>query len=280
MNENNTLKNKIINNDKNYGEDLFLDSEGIIVKNLNFDYGEEDVVKNITTRFKKGSFISILGPNGSGKSTLVKIILGILKNQEGEIIIDGKKLSMYGPREKALKLSYVPQWTSMDYEFTVYDIVSMGRHPYINRFSEESLEDKKVIEEAMVSAGINNFKDKKITEISGGERQRTALARALCQDSEYIILDEPVNHLDIRYQVEILKTLKNKTKEKTVIAVMHDINLASMYSDYIVMLKEGRVVAQGNIDDVLTKENLKEVFGVSFKKISVDSEKPYYRLES
>lgn len=251
-------------------------NKGIAINNLTFDYGERDVVKNFSAYIKKGSFTSILGPNGSGKSTLVKLIIGILKANKGEITIDGKRAQDYTSREKSFKLSYVPQWTSLDYDFTLEDIVTMGRHPYIKRFSNPTKADREIIHKAMEDAGIIDLRNKRITEVSGGERQRAGLARALCQDSEYIILDEPVNHLDIMYQVEILEVLSKRAKEKTVLAVMHDINLASYYSSDILILKEGSKVVEGKTKEVLNEDSLKVAYGIEFIKASLPNGELFY----
>lgn len=246
----------------------------IEVKNVTFGYdSDEDIIENLSVTFEKGEFTAVLGPNGSGKSTLMKVILGILKKETGNITADGKNLAELTNTQRALIISYVPQTSDPDYGFTVEETVSMGRYAHHGRFKTKSTEDIKITADSMKKAGIYHLKDRKITEISGGERQRVNLARAFCQEAEYIILDEPVNHLDVRYQASVLSALKDSVPQKTVIAVMHDINLTSMFSENTVLINEGRIMASGKTSEVLTGENLKEVFGMDFKILTEGEER-------
>ncbi len=237
---------------------------GIEIKNLNFTYGNGFKIQNLDLELPRGKFITILGPNGSGKSTIVRNILGFLKPSIGTIKIDGTEIGSLSAKEKALRMSYVPQKFSTDFEFTVKDIVLMGRHPYLKRFQEASEGDITAVVKAMELTGTLAFSDKKVTTLSGGEAQRVSLARALAQDTPYIILDEPINHLDVSHQVMIMKILRDMVPDKTPIAVMHDINYSKEFSDYTILMDNGRVVYQGKPEEVLTEANLKKVYNIDF----------------
>lgn len=247
----------------------------IKIKNLNFTYDEEEVLNNLSLTIDEGKFYSIIGPNGSGKSTLIKNILSILKPESGEIEVEGKSIKDFAAMELSRLLSYVPQSTSTDFEFTVKELVSMGRYPYLKRFEDLKKEDYIIIEKALEITGLTEFSEKKISEISGGELQRASVARCLAQDTPYIFLDEPVNHLDVSHQVQILRELRKMTPEKTIISVMHDLNLASVYSDEIVLLNHGEIVKSGKNGEVLNNEILSSVYNMNFKILNDASGKSY-----
>lgn len=232
------------------------------IKNIEFGYGKKAILKDISFSVEKGEFISIIGPNGSGKSTLLKTLNNIYTPRKGKIYLNDENIQNLKRVEIAKMVSLVPQETYIDYEFTVKDIVSMGRHPYKGRFKKENLEDKSIIDEALKLTHTEYIKDRLITEISGGERQRVIIAKALAQKSSIILLDEPTSSLDINHQIEILNLLKdlNRDKETTVIAVLHDINLAARYSDRIIFLDHGRVISKGTPSDVITKENINKAY--------------------
>lgn len=232
--------------------------------NLQFSYDERVILKDINLEFERGKFYSIIGPNGSGKSTLVKNILGILKKDTGTLTIDGKEFNTYSNQEISKILSYVPQNITTDFDFTIEEMVSMGRFPYLKRFENLRSEDKLMVDEALRITKLLELKDKKITKVSGGELQRASVARCIAQDTDFIILDEPVNHLDISHQVEIMKSLSNMTPQKTIITVMHDLNLASLFSDEIILMDEGVVKAFDEPEKVINNETLKEIYDLNF----------------
>lgn len=236
------------------------------IKNLSFGYDAKLVLQNINLKFPKGQFISILGPNGSGKSTLVKLILGLLHPKQGEISLDGQNLSGLRTQEKARLMSYVPQVFQTDFDFTVREVIEMGRYPYIKQFGDFSEEDARICQDAMRITQTDLLEKKKITKISGGESQRVSLARAIAQTTPWILLDEPVNHLDVSHQVSILKSLKDMTPDRTVVAVMHDLNLARDFSDYVVLLHEGRVVKTGRPGECINPEVLSRIYDLEFLK--------------
>ncbi|MBU5425888.1 heme ABC transporter ATP-binding protein [Tissierella pigra] len=235
------------------------------VKDLSFSYGKKAVLKNISLNIEKGNFISIIGPNGSGKSTLLKNLNNLYKPDNGSIFLDGLNIKKVKPRELAMKIALVPQNTVIDYDFTVEDIVLMGRHPYKGRFQKEDESDYRIVNEAMEMTNTLYLKDRIITEISGGERQRVIIAKALAQNPSIILLDEPTSHLDINHQIEILNLLRKLNQEKgtTIVVVIHDINLASRYSDEIILIKDGQIKATGSPQKVITKENIEFAYNIN-----------------
>lgn len=230
----------------------------------NFSAGYENgfVIKDISFTLQKGEFISVLGRNGSGKSTLIKALQGLLNNIAGEVKICGEDICLMKRRQIAKRIAYVPQIFDFVFEFTVMEVVSMGRYVHQGRLERFSSLDSKLIEEVMEETQISHLKDKKIAHLSGGERQRVFIARALAQDTVLLFLDEPSSHLDINYQIEIYQILKNLQQEKgkTILCTEHNINLAIPYSQKLIFLKEGRIHAQGQPKTLITKENIKEVF--------------------
>ncbi len=234
----------------------------IEIKDLCAGYGNGDIIKNISFVLKKGEFLSILGRNGSGKSTLIKAIQGLLKNVSGKVSVEGKDLFSLKPHEIARKIAYVPQLHPLSFEFSVEEIILMGRYVYQKRFTGASSEDKNIIKEIMDLTATSHLREKKIAHLSGGERQRVFIARALAQDTPLLFLDEPSAHLDISYQVEIYQILKRlqKEKEKTILSAEHNINLAIPYSQRLLFLKEGSIHSLGPPSDLVTKQKILEVF--------------------
>lgn len=242
------------------------------VKNLKFGYTEDLTLKDISFKIKKGKFISIIGPNGSGKSTLLKNLNRIYTPNKGKVILESVDINRIKTKELAKKIALVPQNTTIDYEFTVEEIVLMGRHPYKKRFQMEDNNDYEIVKEALELTNTFHLKDRIITEISGGERQRVIIAKALAQNPSIILLDEPTSHLDINHQIEILNLLRKLNKEKgtTIVLVIHDINLASRYSDEVIMLNEGKIVGIGSPEDVITKGNIEFAYNL---KVAIEKSK-------
>lgn len=234
------------------------------VKNLKFGYAKDLILKDVSFSIEKGKFISIIGPNGSGKSTLLKNLNRIYTPKGGEIVVESVDINMIKAKELAKKIALVPQNTIIDYEFTVEDIVLMGRHPYKGRFQREDNNDYEIVKEALEMTNTFHLKNRIITELSGGERQRVIIAKALAQNPSIILLDEPTSHLDINHQIEILNLLRKLNREKgtTIVVVIHDINLASRYSDEVIMLNEGQIVGIGSPEEVITKENIEFAYNI------------------
>ncbi len=239
---------------------------------------ENYILNNISESFHEGGFYGILGPNGSGKTSFIRHILRLLEIKEGSIYLNNKSINSYPRKEIATNISFVPQNVNMDVNFTVYDIISMGRTPYQKRFQDLSKKDKELIDHAMEVTNCAYLKDKPFLYLSGGEAQRVLVARAIAQDTKYLILDEPISHLDIRYQVEVMETLKklNEEENKTIIAILHDLSLSSAYCKEIILMKDGSVYANGLVEEVLTKENLKAVYEMDFEIYKVENRKQIF----
>ena len=210
---------------------------------------------------QKGSFIGIIGPNGSGKSTLLKNIYRLYKPCSGEILLDNKKLSQMKDKDCAKEIAVLAQESNSQFDFTVEQIVKMGRYPYKSVFEDYSKEDLKMVKDMLKKVGLDNYSDRSFSNLSGGEKQRTLIARALVQNTDFLILDEPTNHLDIGYQIQLMDLVKSLNI--TTLSAIHDMNLASMYCDYLIVMKDGQIVTCGTVKEVITKEMLKEVFGVN-----------------
>ena len=241
------------------------------INNLEFGYGDSLVLKGISFNVKSGEFISIIGPNGSGKSTLLKTLNRLYTIKNGSILIDGKDIDYYKSRDMAKKVALVPQDTTLDYDFTVEEVVLMGRHPYKGRFEKEDDKDFDIIYEAMEMTNTLVLKDRLITEISGGERQRVFIAKALAQKPSIILLDEPTSHLDINHQMDILNLLKTlNDRGTTIILVIHDINMAARYSDEILLLNNGEIQGKGSPEEVITMENIEKAYNL---KVAIEKNK-------
>lgn len=248
------------------------------IKDIEFGYNKKAIIEDISFNIKKGEFISIIGPNGSGKTTLLKTLNNIYRPRKGSIYLYGKDINSYKKRDIAKMISLVPQESNIEYEFTVKDIVSMGRYPYKGRFEKENIEDKEIIQNALDLTNTFDIKDRLITEISGGEKQRVMIAKALSQDSSIILLDEPTSSLDINNQIEVLNLLRdlNETKKTTVIIILHDINLAGRYSDTIIFLNNGKIISKGTPEEVITEENIKKAYDMDiYLEINKFTNSPY-----
>jgi iron complex transport system ATP-binding protein len=234
----------------------------IQVNGLAFRYGASPVLQDIHLSLEKGEFTCIIGPNGSGKSTLLKNLAAVLDPAEGDIILDGKELRRWTRRELAHRLSLVSQGRGAGFNFVVEDVVAMGRYPYLERFSPMREADHRAVNRAMHLTGCYHLREREIFALSGGEQQRVILARALAQETPYLLLDEPTSFLDLGYQVELLELLQSlNTRERiTIIMVMHDLNLASRYCRKMIMLYQGKIYACGSPAEVLTRKNILEVY--------------------
>jgi iron complex transport system ATP-binding protein len=206
--------------------------------------------------------LSIVGPNGSGKSTLLKCINRILKTKQNTVLIDGKDTSKLNLKELSKIMGYVPQSSTSTFPFTVFDVVLMGRKPYIHWNLSER--DNEIVAEMLDFLGIGELSMRHFNELSGGEQQKVIVARALAQQPQILLLDEPTSSLDIKHQLEILCILRSlaQTKHCSVIVAMHDLNLAGRFSDRMLMLKQGCIFAVGTPDAVLTEENIESVYGI------------------
>ncbi|MFA5182346.1 MAG: ABC transporter ATP-binding protein [Syntrophales bacterium] len=231
---------------------------------VSFRYHGPWVLRHVSFNVEKGSFIGILGPNGSGKSTLLKILDGILTPQEGMATMDGRSILTMSRRDIARRVAVVPQDYAGIFTFTAREIVLMGRSPHLAPWAFEGKRDHETVNRVMAQTDTMSFADRSLEHLSGGERQRVLIARALAQEPRLMLLDEPTAFLDIRHQVEIMNLLKSLNKEEglTVLAVTHDINLASLYCDRIILLDGGAIHAEGPPAEVMTTGNIEAVYGL------------------
>lgn len=230
------------------------------LKEVTKRYGSKEVVKDVTVSIEKGKITSFIGPNGAGKSTLLSMVSRLILKDEGEIYIDGQDITKGKSRELAKKISILKQSNHVNLRLTVRELVSFGRFPYSQgRLTEE---DWKHVDEAIRYMELEDLRDQYLDELSGGQRQRAFIAMVIAQDTEYILLDEPLNNLDMKHSVQIMKILRKLVDEKgkTIILVIHDINFASVYSDYIVALKDGKIVKEGTTEEIINREVLREIY--------------------
>lgn len=233
----------------------------ITVEGLRFSYNGKPVLQEISLSIQKGEILAIIGPNGSGKTTLLKNISGVLTPDEGAVYLDMKRVTDLSTRDIARHLTAVEQEREVGFDFTVREIVAMGRFPYQGRFARETKEDERQITEAMELANVISFADRSIRELSGGEKQRTFLAMALSQEPKVLLLDEPTIHLDINYQIQIMEIVRQQAKTGlTVLMALHDLNLAAQYADRVALVYRGRLLAIGEPKEVLTPTNIRRAF--------------------
>lgn len=237
------------------------------IEGLYFKYNNINILEDIHLEFNSGDFVGILGPNGCGKTTLLNNINRWLKPSKGSIYLDDMDLTRMSPKKLARHVATVTQDVTMDINFSVLEVVLMGRNPYLKNFEVETEKDVEIAKAAMEFADIWHLRDKPVNQLSGGERQRVLIARALTQQPRILLLDEPTSHLDINYQWEILELLKKMVAEKKliVIIVMHDLNLASMFCDKIILLKDHKIYKMGYTRDVLTEQNIKDLFNINVR---------------
>ncbi|MFC0560242.1 heme ABC transporter ATP-binding protein [Halalkalibacter alkalisediminis] len=221
---------------------------------------EKNIIEDITMHVETGQFVGIIGPNGSGKSTLLKTIYRILRPKAGLVSLNEREINSLSHREFAKKIAVVSQEGSVPFDFTVEEIVIMGRSPHKRFFERDTFEDNKIVHSALVKVGLENYKYRSFSTLSGGEKQRVLIARALVQETTFLILDEPTNHLDIHHQLQILDIVKSL--KVSVLAALHDLNLAAAYCDVLFVVDNGRIVASGSPEEVITKTMLKEIFQV------------------
>lgn len=232
----------------------------LTLKDVAYSIQDISIIEDISIQIKAKQFVGLIGPNGSGKSTLLKTASRILKPHSGLIHLDGQDLYELSPKQTAQEMSVVSQETALTFDFSVREMVWMGRHPHKRLFQSDTKEDRMIVDAALNRVGMNGFKERSFMSLSGGEKQRVLIARALAQEANIIILDEPTNHLDIHHQLQLLDLVKKL--EVTILAALHDLNLAAMFCDYLYVIQNGQVVSSGTPETVLTTELIREVFGV------------------
>ncbi|MDX8336029.1 iron ABC transporter ATP-binding protein [Candidatus Cetobacterium colombiensis] len=237
----------------------------IEIKNISKKYRENYVVKDVTTEIPEEKITCIIGPNGAGKSTLLNMISRFTPWDSGEIKIDGKNIEDWNKTELAKTVATLKQDNSTNIKLTVYELISFGRFPHSN--GKLTKEDKEKIEEAMEYMNLKEFRDKYLDELSGGQRQRAYIAMTIAQNTKYILLDEPLNNLDMKSAVQMMKILHKLVKElkKTIVIVMHDINFTSVYSDYILAMKNGKLKHMDKTKNIVIQEKLEKLYEMSIE---------------
>lgn len=239
-------------------------AEGLALQEVTAGYGERPAVREVTLSVSPGEVVGLIGPNGSGKTTLVRVASRTLAPWSGRILVAGRDPYAMRSREAARLVAVVPQEVAPTFSFTVLEVVLMGRSPYVSSWSAGGAEDYRRAREAAESVAVHHLSERTLDELSGGERQRVVLAQALAQDAPVLLLDEPTTHLDVRHVVGILNLVRDLALRQgvAVLAVFHDLNLAAAYCDRLVALHEGRVVAEGRPEKVVTRALLRDVYGV------------------
>ncbi|HLS59987.1 MAG TPA: ABC transporter ATP-binding protein [Virgibacillus sp.] len=243
------------------------------IKSVSKLYNDKKVIKDVSLSIEKGTITSFIGPNGAGKSTLISMISRLIAQDGGEITIEGQDITKAKNGDLAKKISILKQSNSINLKLTIRELVSFGRFPYSQ--GKLNKEDWRIVDEAIDYMELGSMQDKYLDELSGGQRQRAHIAMVIAQDTEYILLDEPLNNLDMRHAVQIMKTLRRLVDElgKTIVIVIHDINFASCYSDQIVAFKDGEIVKQGPTCDVIDECVLKDIYDMDFNVQEIDNQR-------
>ncbi len=241
----------------------------IEVKTLSYSYGSKEILHNVSFSINKGAFYAIMGANGSGKTTLLRCLANLLNVSQGEVLVDGLQSKDYSTRELAQKIAFVQQHPQTDMEFSAFETVLMGRNPYQRHLQNESQSDWDIVENCMKQTNTWHLRLSLPRQMSGGELQRVMIARALAQQTPILLLDEPTSNLDIAHQFEIMELLReiNRSEKKTILIVVHDLNLALHYCPEALLLHDRGLLFQGPTEEALTSENIKTVFGVTARNI-------------
>ncbi|WP_299663864.1 ATP-binding cassette domain-containing protein [uncultured Psychromonas sp.] len=242
----------------------------ITVSGLSKKYNDTYVVSNVDALFPLGKVTSIIGPNGAGKSTLLSMVSRLTESDAGQVMIADKPLNQWDSASLAKQLSVLRQSNNINMRFTVRELVAFGRFPYSQ--GRLTKEDNSFIDRAMINLDITHLQDRYIDQLSGGQRQMAFIAMVVAQDTDYVFLDEPLNNLDIKHSVDIMKTLKKLAKKhhKAVVIVIHDINFASCYSDNIIAMKQGQLIKSGTVSEVIQEQVLSEIYEIPFKVQEVE----------
>ena len=264
----------------------------IEIRNLSLQYGQSDVVRNVSVQIKAREFFVIIGPNGAGKTTLLKAMAGLHRSTAGDILLRQRPVSEYSRKDLARSLAMVPQQISAEFPFTVAETVIMGRYPHLGLLAVEGRRDLELAEQAMEFTEVLHLADRRLGQLSGGERQRVIIARAICQQSKVLLLDEPTASLDPAHQLRIMDLMERLRQQEqiTIVMVSHDLNLASAYADRLMLLKDGVVEKIGTPRQVLTRDQLTQSYGCNLivdedpilgtPRVSLVSEKAGVSLDS
>jgi len=239
--------------------------QNVTVEKLCYSYTETPFIHDLSFDFKAGELFNVVGPNGAGKTTLLYLLGGIIKPKSGQILLDGVPLSSFKRQALAKIMTIIPAESNIAFDFTVYDIVSMGRYPYHSPLASLTNDDHEIIREVIERTGLTKYEDKIFNQLSSGERQRVLIARALAQKTPILLMDEPTVHLDIHYQLDIYRLAQSLAHDKnlSIFMISHNLNYTSMYSDRIMLMREGRIVKIGTPDDIFQPELLSDVYGTA-----------------
>lgn len=240
------------------------------VHDLTKHYDSSTVVDSVSFEIPKGKVTSFIGPNGAGKSTIMGIVSRLIERDGGDVVFEGRDISDWRSKDLAKKLAILTQTNAVQMKLTVRELVSFGRFPYSG--SRLNAEDERIVDQALGYMELEEFSDHFIDELSGGQRQRAFIAMVIAQDTDYILLDEPTNNLDIYHATNMMKIVRRLCDElgKTVVLVLHEINYAAFYSDYVCAFVNGRVAKFGTVDEVMTKENLHDIYRVDFEIMEIE----------
>lgn len=240
------------------------------VHDLTKHYDSAVVVDSVSFEIPKGKVTSFIGPNGAGKSTIMGIVSRLVERDGGDVVFEGRDISDWRSKDLAKKLAILTQTNAVQMKLTVRELVSFGRFPYSG--SRLNAEDERIVDQALGYMELEEFSDHFIDELSGGQRQRAFIAMVIAQDTDYILLDEPTNNLDIYHATNMMKIVRRLCDElgKTVVLVLHEINYAAFYSDYVCAFVNGRVAKFGTVDEVMTKENLHDIYRVDFEIMEIE----------
>ena len=245
----------------------------IQIKHLECGYEDIAILHDVNLELSDSGFTALLGPNGAGKSTLLYSMMGYLKPKKGEVLLKGRSICQYSRADLAKEIAFIPQESHSEFDYSVLDTVLMGRYPYLDLFQTYGDEDRHVAEGALQRLDLISLKHRYLSELSGGEKQRVFIARALVQETKYILLDESLSQLDINFQLEIMHLLRDisTNSDKAILLISHNLNLAANYADRLIFLKQGRVLYSGTPNELMQSDKLAELFGVEL----VTSMNPY-----
>lgn len=245
----------------------------IVINDLSYGVPSREILKNITLQVERSKFVGLIGPNGSGKTTLLKHIYRALPPEKKTVYINGKEIESYSFKEAAQQVTVMRQENASDFEYTILEMVMMGRAPHRKFYEQDSKEDRMIAINALRFMGMEELADRSFSTLSGGEKQRVLIARSLAQEADILVLDEPTNHLDVHYQWLLMEVIAGLGK--TVLSVFHELNLACHFCDYLYVLKDGRIVTEGAPKEICTAEMLANVFRVNANVIHLDNGHPY-----
>ncbi|MBI3926245.1 MAG: ABC transporter ATP-binding protein [Armatimonadetes bacterium] len=250
------------------------------LEDVTYSYGSRQALRGIALRLESGEFAALIGPNGSGKSTLLRICAGVLAPRSGKVELEGTGLASMPRKSLASRIAFVPQSTALVFPYTCWEVVMMGRYPYFRGLGLQEREHAEIVERCMAETGVLELRNRRVTELSGGEAQRVHIARALAQEADHLLLDEPTSHLDVRFGLEVMELLFRLHRERglSILVSLHDLNLASLYCGRLFVLRGGLLYGQGTPEQAITRAALADVFGVEARILEGPERRPRVEL--